>query len=89
MTVRVKKYAGSPIAPAILKKINCRFVRLKATFVFTFVRSLGTGTYGTIYHPFQNFSPLLYPKSGERFLSVYQFNGYPFPDLSYLKLPGR
>ena len=40
-----KKKSGNPIARAAAKQTICRFVRLSATFVFTFVRSLGTGTY--------------------------------------------
>ncbi len=40
-----KKNSGKPRANAAAKKISCRLVRLKATFVFTFVKSLGTGTY--------------------------------------------
>jgi hypothetical protein len=34
------------------KKISCRLVRLNATFVFTFVKSLGTGTYAKKKPPF-------------------------------------
>ena len=40
----VRKYVGIPITPPREKQISCRFVRLKATFVLTFVRSFGTGT---------------------------------------------
>jgi hypothetical protein len=40
-----KKKSGKPIARAAAKQTICRFVKLRATFVFTFVRSLGTGTY--------------------------------------------
>ena len=40
-----KKKSGSPIARAAAKHIICRFVRLKATFVLIFDKSLGTGTY--------------------------------------------
>ncbi len=42
-----RKNGGKPRANAAAKKISCRLVRLKATFVFTFVKSLGTGTYAT------------------------------------------
>ena len=37
--------SGSPIARAAAKQMICRFVRLKATFVLIFYKSLGTGTY--------------------------------------------
>lgn len=40
-----RKNIGKPRANAAAKKISCRLVRLNATFVFTFVKSLGTGTY--------------------------------------------
>lgn len=40
-----KKKSGSPIAKAAAKQMICRFVRLKATFVLIFDKSLGTGTY--------------------------------------------
>ena len=40
-----KKKSGSPIARAAAKQMICRFVRLKATFVLIFDKSLGTGTY--------------------------------------------
>lgn len=36
---------GIPTAPASEKHISCLFVRFRITFVFTFVRSLGTCTY--------------------------------------------
>ena len=39
-------------ANAAAKKISCRLVRLNATFVFTFVKSLGTGTYAKKKPPF-------------------------------------
>lgn len=42
---RRKKNSGTPMSAPLPKQISCRFVRLKATFVFTFVRSLGTETY--------------------------------------------
>ena len=41
---RRKKNSGTPMSAPLPKQISCRFVRLKATFVFTFVRSLGTET---------------------------------------------
>ena len=44
IAVRVRKYTGRPTAPAMLKKISCLLVRLKATLVLTFVKSFGTGT---------------------------------------------
>lgn len=40
-----KKKSGNPIRRATEKHISCRFVRLRATFVLTLVKSLGTGTY--------------------------------------------
>lgn len=40
----VRKYTGKPTTPAMEKQISCRFVRLNATFVLTFVKSFGTGT---------------------------------------------
>lgn len=39
------KNSGTPISAPEPKQINCLFVRLNSTFVFTLVRSLGTGTY--------------------------------------------
>lgn len=39
-----KKKSGTPISAPPPKQINCRLVRLNITFVFTFVRSFGTGT---------------------------------------------
>ncbi len=42
----VRKNTGTPTAAAQLKQINWRLVSDKATFVFTRVKSLGTGTYG-------------------------------------------
>ena len=50
IAVRVRKYTGSPTAPAMLKQIICRFVRLNATLVLIFDRSFGTGTYGIRFH---------------------------------------
>lgn len=40
----VKKKSGKPNRRAAAKQMICRFVRLKATFVLTLDRSLGTGT---------------------------------------------
>ena len=40
-----KKKSGKPIMRATAKQTICRFVRLKATFVFIFDKSFGTGTY--------------------------------------------
>lgn len=40
-----KKKSGNPIRSATEKHIICRFVRFRATFVLTLVKSLGTGTY--------------------------------------------
>ena len=40
-----KKKSGSPIRSATEKQRICRFVRLKATFVLTLDKSLGTGTF--------------------------------------------
>lgn len=42
------KKTGKPIITAIPKNINCRLVKLKAIFVLTFDKSLGTGTYAMI-----------------------------------------
>ena len=39
-----KKNSGTPVSAPQPKQINCRFVRLNITFVFTFVKSFGTGT---------------------------------------------
>ena len=39
-----KKKSGTPISAPPPKHINCRFVRLNITLVFTFERSFGTGT---------------------------------------------
>ena len=44
-----KKKSGSPIRRAAEKHIICRFVRFKATFVLTLVKSFGTGTYAIEY----------------------------------------
>ena len=47
------KNTGIPISAAPPKQINCRFVRLKNTLVFTFDKSRGTGTYAaTLHTPF-------------------------------------
>lgn len=46
------RYNGTPTTAANEKKISCRFVRFNATFVLTFVRSLGTGTYAIGNTPF-------------------------------------
>jgi hypothetical protein len=39
------KNSGKPISAAIVKHISWRFVRLSATFVFTFDNSFGIVTY--------------------------------------------
>lgn len=39
-----KKKSGTPNSAPPEKQTSCRFVRLNITFVFTLVRSLGTGT---------------------------------------------
>lgn len=39
-----KKNTGTATTAAALKQISCLFVRLNMTLVFTFVKSLGTGT---------------------------------------------
>lgn len=44
MSVRVTRYEGIPVTAAIPKQISCRFVRLKASFVFSFDKSVGTLT---------------------------------------------
>ena len=48
----VRRYNGTPTTAAREKKISCRFVKFNATFVLTFVRSLGTGTYAIGSTPF-------------------------------------
>jgi hypothetical protein len=40
-----RKNSGTPSAAPLAKQINCLFVRLNMTFVFTAVKSFGTGTY--------------------------------------------
>ena len=45
-----KKIGNQMTAPEI-KQSNCRFVRLKNTFVFTLVRSRGTGIYAAKQFP--------------------------------------
>ena len=40
-----RKKSGNPIKRAAEKHMSCRFVRFRATFVLTLVKSLGTGTY--------------------------------------------
>lgn len=40
-----KKKDGTPISAAAPKHSNCLFVMLKNTFVFTLVKSRGTGIY--------------------------------------------
>ena len=42
---RSRKNSGTPKSAPPVKQTNCRLVKLKATLVLTFVRSLGTGTY--------------------------------------------
>lgn len=46
-----RKKSGTPISAPQPKHISCRFVRLNRTFVFTAVKSLGTGTYATVAPP--------------------------------------
>ena len=46
-----KKKIGTPMSAAEPKQISCRFVRLKNTFVFTLVRSRGTGIYAAKQFP--------------------------------------
>ncbi len=41
---RSRKNSGTPMSAPPPKQISCRLVRLKATLVFTLVKSLGTGT---------------------------------------------
>ena len=41
---RSKKKSGTPMSAPLPKQINCLLVRLNATLVLTFVKSLGTGT---------------------------------------------
>ena len=41
---RSKKKIGKPMSAPPLKQTSCLLVRLKATFVLTLFRSLGTGT---------------------------------------------
>ena len=54
-----KKKSGSPIRSAAEKQRICRFVRLKATFVLTLDKSLGTGTYAKKKPPFCGTFPLV------------------------------
>ncbi len=44
----IRKNDGTPMSAATEKQIIWRFVRLNASFDFTFVRSLGTETYDAI-----------------------------------------
>lgn len=46
MLPRDARYAGIPASPPSPKHMICLFVRLNATFVFTFDKSFGTGTNG-------------------------------------------
>lgn len=46
-----RKKIGTPMSAAAPKQSNCRFVRLKNTFVFTLVRSRGTGIYAAKQFP--------------------------------------
>ena len=39
-----RKNSGTPMSAPLPKQMSCRRVRLNATLVLTFVRSLGTGT---------------------------------------------
>lgn len=41
----IKKKDGTPMSAATEKQMSCLFVRLKKTFDFTRVRSLGTEIY--------------------------------------------
>ena len=45
---RRRKNSGAPISTPAPKQMSWRLVRLNMTFVFTRVRSLGTGTYAKI-----------------------------------------
>ena len=47
-----KETAAVRLRRAAAKQTICRFVRLKATFVLTLDRSLGTGTYAKKIPPF-------------------------------------
>ena len=56
-----RKNVGTPIIAAEPKQTSCRFVNPDATFVFTLVKSRGTGTYGIVtyllkLHIFQHMS---------------------------------
>lgn len=44
---RIRKKDGTPMSAAAEKQISCRLVRLKSTFDFTRVKSLGTDTYAS------------------------------------------
>ena len=48
--LRMKK-SGTPIIAPPPKQMSCRFVKLKRNFIFTFVRSFGTGTYAMVTPP--------------------------------------
>ena len=45
---RVSRYVGTPTSTPPPKHRSWRLVKLNATLVFTFVRSLGTGTKGMV-----------------------------------------
>ena len=46
-----KKKAGTPRSAPPPKQMSCRFVRLNSTFVLTFDKSFGTGTYAMCVEP--------------------------------------
>lgn len=50
-----RKKSGKPKMRATAKHTICRLVRLKATFVLTLDKSLGTGTYAKWKPPFSGF----------------------------------
>ena len=52
-----KKKSGKPTPKAPARQMSCRFVRLKATFVLTLDKSLGTGTYAKKKPPFCGEAP--------------------------------
>ena len=45
-----KKKSGTPMSAPLPKQMSCRFVRLKATFDFTLVKSRGTEIYAAKIH---------------------------------------
>ncbi len=69
---RRRKNSGTPISAPAPKQISWRLVRLNMTFVFTRVRSLGTGTYAkNIKPPNNGCSWIFIPRIQNAFPSVF------------------